>query len=120
MGIIAQVPIVVPAKAVPKGKVEVKCQCCKQPFLARIADRKRGWGKFCSKRCKAVKQEQRTGQYANHLHKVRGTGVDRESWREYDREERDAREGFTMSPEELSMGGYGDADWNTPFGEGKF
>jgi hypothetical protein len=41
--------------------VEVKCQRCKQPFVARVADRKRGWGKFCSKSCKAIKQTQRTG-----------------------------------------------------------
>lgn len=45
-------------------KVEVKCERCKTPFLARVADRKRGWGRFCSKSCKAVRQEQRTGQYA--------------------------------------------------------
>ena len=44
--------------------VEVKCARCKQPFMARIADRKRGWGKFCSKSCKAIKQDQRTGQFA--------------------------------------------------------
>lgn len=43
---------------------EYKCQCCKQPFIARTADRKRGWARFCSKTCKAVKQEARTGQYA--------------------------------------------------------
>lgn len=40
-------------------KVEVKCGRCKKPFMARIADRNRGWGKFCSKSCKAVKQTQR-------------------------------------------------------------
>jgi hypothetical protein len=36
---------------------------CSNEFEARQADIKRGWGKFCSKSCKAVKQEQRTGQY---------------------------------------------------------
>jgi len=36
---------------------------CEKEFDARPADIKRGWGKFCSKSCKAVKQEQRTGQY---------------------------------------------------------
>ena len=41
--------------------VEVKCQRCKQPFMAREADRKRGWGKFCSKSCKAIRQTQKTG-----------------------------------------------------------
>lgn len=39
--------------------VEVKCACCGKPFLARQADINRGWGKFCSKRCKAVRQTQR-------------------------------------------------------------
>lgn len=37
---------------------------CGSIFHAREADVKRGWGRFCSKRCKAVKQEQRTGQWA--------------------------------------------------------
>lgn len=41
--------------------VVVKCQRCKQPFTARVADRKRGWGKFCSKSCKAIRQTQKTG-----------------------------------------------------------
>lgn len=38
--------------------VEVKCKNsrCGKMFTARIADRKRGWGKFCSKSCKASKQ----------------------------------------------------------------
>lgn len=39
------------------------CKRCKEPFTARTADRKRGWALFCSKSCKAIKQEQRTGQY---------------------------------------------------------
>ena len=39
------------------------CQCCKLPFEAREADRARGWARFCSKSCKAKKQESRTGQY---------------------------------------------------------
>lgn len=43
--------------------VTVKCRCGEM-FIARVADRKRGWGKFCSKSCKAIKQEQRTGQNA--------------------------------------------------------
>ncbi|WP_093305951.1 hypothetical protein ABL840_08980 [Variovorax sp. NFACC27] len=40
-----------------------KCVNCGEPFTARTADRKRGWARFCSKSCKAVKQEQRTGQH---------------------------------------------------------
>lgn len=42
------------------------CKGCKHPFKARAADVKRGWGLFCSKSCKAIKQEQRTGQFAAH------------------------------------------------------
>ncbi|HAV3054112.1 TPA: hypothetical protein JH928_003667 [Acinetobacter baumannii] len=40
----------------------VSCKWCKTPFQARTADVKRGWGKFCSKSCKASEQEKRTGQ----------------------------------------------------------
>jgi endogenous inhibitor of DNA gyrase (YacG/DUF329 family) len=49
----------------------VKCKRCQQPFQARVADIRRGWGKFCSKSCKAIKQEQRTGQYADIQHRQR-------------------------------------------------
>lgn len=45
--------------------VVVNCQRCKQPFTARVADRKRGWGKFCSKSCKARIQTDRTGRRAH-------------------------------------------------------
>lgn len=41
-----------------------KCLCCRQPFTARTADRARGWARYCSKSCKAMKQEASTGQYA--------------------------------------------------------
>ncbi len=44
-------------------KSTYKCKCCKKDFEAREADRKRGWALFCSKRCKAIKQESRTHQY---------------------------------------------------------
>lgn len=46
----------------------VECKCanrsCGATFIARTADRKRGWARFCSKSCKAVQQERRTGQHA--------------------------------------------------------
>ena len=45
---------------------EYKCACCGLPFIARVADRKRGWARFCSKSCKAIKQVQRTGQNGAH------------------------------------------------------
>lgn len=46
----------------PKGATcEVNCDRCKKGFTARVADRKRGWARFCSKSCKAIKQTQVTG-----------------------------------------------------------
>lgn len=36
---------------------------CGCEFNARPADVKRGWARFCSKSCKAIVQEKRTGQY---------------------------------------------------------
>ena len=44
-----------------------KCARCSDLFTARTADRKRGWARFCSKSCKAIKQEQRTGQHRSYL-----------------------------------------------------
>ena len=35
--------------------------------MVRVADRKRGWGLFFSKSCKAREQEGRTGQYAAYM-----------------------------------------------------
>lgn len=65
----------------------IECTCqnkrCKKRFMARVADRKRGWGKFCSKSCKAVKQEARTGQHREFLRKdtnFRNSGVSRERY----------------------------------------
>ena len=49
-----------------------KCACCGDPFVARTADRARGWARFCSKSCKAVKQEKRTGQNAAYLARQAG------------------------------------------------
>ena len=43
--------------------MDKKCQRCGTHMTVRVADHKRGWGKFCSKSCKAIQQEQRTGQY---------------------------------------------------------
>jgi hypothetical protein len=45
----------------------VCCNWCNKPFQARVADINRGWGKFCSKVCKAKRQERRTGQYRRYL-----------------------------------------------------
>lgn len=47
-------------------KVTRICKNCQTPFIARLADVKRGWAKFCSKSCKAKEQERRTGQNAKY------------------------------------------------------
>lgn len=52
--------------------VDRKCKCCKATFAARAADVKRGWGLYCSKRCKAVVQERKNGQHAAYKN---GRGV---------------------------------------------
>jgi uncharacterized Zn-finger protein len=39
--------------------IKVKCEYCGKEFTARIADRQRGWARFCSKQCKAKKQAQK-------------------------------------------------------------
>jgi hypothetical protein len=41
--------------------IEKKCKCCKKPIQVRLSDHRRGWGKYCSKSCKAKKQAQITG-----------------------------------------------------------
>ena len=55
------------AKRVPQPKmVERKCRRCRAKFLARASDVKRGWGLYCSKSCKAIRQEARHGYYQAH------------------------------------------------------
>jgi hypothetical protein len=53
----------------PPAMVDRKCEWCKKPFQARKADVNRGWGRFCSKSCKAMKQEKRTHQNASFQHR---------------------------------------------------
>lgn len=50
--------------------VQRSCKACHKTFTARSADVKRGWAQFCSKRCKAVEQEHRTGQFAALLRRA--------------------------------------------------
>lgn len=54
----------------------VKCKCanCGAEMMARLADRRRGWGKFCGKSCKAKKQEKRTGQHSAYLDRKYSSG----------------------------------------------
>lgn len=52
-----------------RGKtVEVKC-ACGVTFTARVADRKRGWARSCSKSCAARRSNAQTGKYQRFLHK---------------------------------------------------
>jgi hypothetical protein len=52
--------------------IEQKCKCCKTVFEARAVDVNRGWGLYCSKRCKAIVQERKNGQHSAYLN---GRGV---------------------------------------------
>ena len=63
-----------------------KCAACGDPFTARVADRARGWARYCSKSCKAIKQEQRTGQYRAYMQRREGVcfpGQDEDSVQGY-------------------------------------
>lgn len=52
------------------AKIEVTCACgCGVKFMARVADVKRGWGKYASKSCKAVAQERKTHNYYHYVAK---------------------------------------------------
>ena len=53
---------------------KMNCKCCGKTFEARVADVNRGWGKFCSKSCKAVKQTRLTGISGPH-YKAEGMSV---------------------------------------------
>ena len=44
-------------------KVIRKCKSCGGEFKPRLADVNRGWGKFCSKSCKAIKQTKKKGYF---------------------------------------------------------
>ena len=39
--------------------IQVKCAQCRNTFMARQADRNRGWARYCSKSCKARNQVKR-------------------------------------------------------------
>lgn len=58
----------------------VKCKHCGKDFNAKPADVKRGWGKFCSKSCKAIEQEKRTGQFAELQERLTEDLTDEQGW----------------------------------------
>lgn len=43
------------------SKVTKSCKSCKKEMQVRVADVRRGWGKFCSKSCKAKDQVKKSG-----------------------------------------------------------
>jgi len=97
-------------------KQTYKCKTCGDPFLARVADRARGWARYCSKSCKAIKQTQRTGRGAGGRTYLPNGGwvINGEEFDRYG-----ASVGFQMNQAELAAGGYGDAGRDDPFHGGK-
>lgn len=53
----------------PKRKRK-HCAWCGKVFHPRVADLKRGWGKFCSKKCKACSQWERQDLSLSELHEL--------------------------------------------------
>lgn len=48
-----------------RGKtIECTCAMCGKKFIARVADRNRGWARCCSKSCAATMNNKKTGNYA--------------------------------------------------------
>jgi len=76
---------------------------CRKVFQARTADVARGWGKFCSKSCKAKKQG-----------RLPASKETREMWREYNqlvafRDEQDTQEFILDDLEETVDEKWGDS-----------
>jgi endogenous inhibitor of DNA gyrase (YacG/DUF329 family) len=55
--------------------VDINCGNCGKAKKVRQADLNRGWGKFCSKRCKAVAQAKRIG-VPEHVQEERARDAD--------------------------------------------
>lgn len=49
------------------GCVVCNCISCGKEFSARIADRKRGWARSCSKSCAATASNAKTGKFQKFL-----------------------------------------------------
>ncbi len=59
----------------PRGATEdCICEICNGPFTARVADRKRGWAKTCSKICATKLSNKKTGKLKKA---VRAAGIAR-------------------------------------------
>lgn len=46
--------IILDARAMEPGRVQKNCLACGDLISVRVADHKRGWGKFCNKACAAA------------------------------------------------------------------
>jgi hypothetical protein len=82
------------------GTIDKHCACCGKPMKVRLADHKRGWGKYCSKSCKAIRQTQATGN-AGPRQFTEG-------------------EPRPMSMSELANGGYGHSERDDDFASDKW
>ena len=85
--------------------VEVTCKCCPDKFLARVADRKRGWAQFCSKSGAAYWKQY--GRRRGHQSlEMRQSAIDRNSIERLQREKhvRDPSRSFVY------VGGFGPWD----------
>ena len=86
-----------------KGKtIEVTCKCCPDKFIARVADRERGWAQFCSKSCAAFwkKYGRRRGHQTVEM---RQSAIDRNSIERLQRKS-------NSSGEFVYVGGFGPWD----------
>lgn len=64
---------------------EFTCKCCPDKFMARQADRKRGWAQFCSKSCAAYWKQY--GRRRGHQSvEMRQAAIDRNSIERLQRE----------------------------------
>ena len=61
-----------PFQGLPRGGEAVslvtrRCEDCGDTMVVREADIKRGWGRFCSKSCKAKKQTRRDSDFKRYM-----------------------------------------------------
>lgn len=54
------------------AKKEYTCLTCGRKFVARVADRKRGWARCCSKSCAATQTNKKTGNYSRYINLIKG------------------------------------------------
>lgn len=87
--------------------IEVTCKCCPDKFMARVADRKRGWAQFCSKSCAAFWKQY--GRRRGHQSiEMREAAIDRNN---IERLQRENNANSGAGPREfVYVGGFGPWD----------